>query len=228
MQRQFRVLCAALSLVVTTAFGVEGDPTAGQQKALVCSACHGLDGNAATNPEWPILAGQHPQYLAKQLHNYRAGGKDPDGADMVRMNAIMNGQAAGLSDQDIADLAAYFASQETKRTKGADPELVELGEALYRGGDLSSGIPACTGCHSPNGMGNAGAVFPMLAGQHATYTELQLKAFRSMQRANDPGRMMRNIAAKMSDRQIRAVASYIQGLRPTAVNFKVRPQLTAR
>lgn len=180
-----------------------GDAAAGQQKSATCAACHGNDGNSA-NPEWPTLAGQHEKYLVKQLMEFKSG---------ARVNATMNGMAAGLSDQDMADLAAYYSKQ-TVTPGEADPELVELGQQLYRGGNMVTGVAACTACHGPTGSGNPEAQFPALAGQHALYLENQLKAFRAGQRANDAGQMMRNIAAKMSDAEIQAVSSYIQGLRP--------------
>lgn len=185
-----------------------GDPAAGKQKATPCAACHNADGNS-TNPEWPKLAGQNPKYTTKQLHDFKAG-NDPE-AKVKRINSIMNGMAAPLSDQDMDDLAAYFASQ-TMTPGEADKTLVDSGQSIYRGGNLSTGLSACTGCHGPTGAGNPAAGFPALAGQHAQYIETQLKAFRSMERANDPGQMMRNIAMKMSDAEIKAVASYIQGL----------------
>jgi cytochrome c553 len=178
-----------------------GDVSAGKQKSAACAACHNADGNSV-NPEWPKLAGQNVVYLVKQLNDYKAGN---------RVNAIMNGMAAPLSPQDMEDLAAYFSSQ--KITPGqADPKLVALGEQLFRGGNLSSGVPACAACHAPDGAGNPQAGFPALANQHAQYVETQLRAFRAMERANDPGQMMRNIAMKMTDAEIKAVASYAQGL----------------
>jgi cytochrome c553 len=179
----------------------EGDAAAGKQKSATCAACHGADGNS-NNPEWPKLAGQHPAYTVKQLKNFKDG---------ERVNAQMNGLAAPLSEQDMEDLAAYFANQDIARGQ-ADPELVELGERLYRGGDLAREIAACSACHGATGLGNPAARFPMLAGQHALYIETQLKAFRAMTRANDAGQMMRNIALKLTDQDIQAVASYIQGL----------------
>jgi cytochrome c553 len=179
-----------------------GDATAGKQKSASCAACHNADGNS-TNGEWPKLAGQGAKYAAKQLREFKSG---------ERANAIMSGMAAPLSDQDMEDLAAYFASQ-TITGGEADPELVELGQALYRGGNLASGVSACSACHGPDGAGNPEAGFPALGGQHAQYTETQLKAFRSMERANDAGQMMRNTAMRMTDAEIKAVASYIQGLR---------------
>ena len=184
-----------------------GDPAKGQEKSATCTACHGADGNSS-NPEWPSLAGQHAGYIVKQLQNFKAG--EASG----RVNAMMSPMATPLSDEDMLDLGAYYASQSLKPAGGADPELVAEGELLYQGGDFERGIPACTGCHSPVGNGNPGADYPVLRGQHAKYTEMQLMAFRNGERANDPNEMMRQIADKMSDRQIQAVASYIQGLRP--------------
>jgi cytochrome c553 len=183
---------------------VDGDAGAGQQKAAVCAACHGPDGNS-TNPQWPKIAGQNAAYLLKQLHNF----KNPDTG---RNNPIMTAQVAALSDQDMADLAEYFAAQPPSPGV-ADPQLVETGQALYRGGDLERGIVACSGCHGPQGRGNAAAKIPALAGQHAEYTAAQLKAFRAMERANDPNQMMRDAAMRLTDQDIAAVASYLQGLR---------------
>jgi len=184
--------------------GAVGDAAQGQQKAATCAACHGADGNSA-NPEWPSLAGQHAGYLVKQLQDFKSG---------ERVNAMMSGMAAPLSEQDMLDLAAFYASQSWQAAGTADPEWVDAGELLYRGGDFERDIPACTGCHSPVGGGNPGADYPLVRGQHAKYTELQLHAFRSGERANDPNQMMRQVASKMSDRQIQAIASYLQGLRP--------------
>ena len=141
----------------------------------------------------------------------KAGAKNPEAEKGVRVNATMSGMADPLSDQDMEDLAAYFATQ--KGTIGeADPELVALGEAIYRGGNMETGVSACMACHGPSGMGNPAADFPALSGQHAKYTEIQLKAFRSHQRANDSSQMMRDVVARMTDKEIAAVASYIQGL----------------
>jgi cytochrome c553 len=178
-----------------------GDAGVGRTKAAVCASCHGQDGNSV-NPEWPKLAGQGEAYIIKQLTDFKAG---------VRTNAIMNGMAAPLSPQDIADVAAYFSSQ--KRTPGgASKDLVAQGEKLYRGGNSVSGAPACLGCHGPSGAGNPAARFPSLSGQHATYVATQLKNFKDGARANDPNKMMRMVAAKLSDAEIKAVADYVQGL----------------
>ena len=178
-----------------------GDAAAGKAASATCAGCHGPDGNSA-NPEWPKLAGQGAPYLVKQLHNF----KDGD-----RKNATMAPMAMGLSDQDMENLAAYFSDQ-TMSQGAAEKSLVELGEKIYRGGNAASGVAACIGCHGPTGAGNPAAKFPRLAGQHAKYVENQLHAFKSGERNNDAGKMMRNIAGKMTDKEIQAVASYVQGL----------------
>lgn len=182
-----------------------GDTQAGMEKSATCVACHQTDGNS-TDPTMPKIAGQHASYLAKQLYDFKSG------EEGGRNNAIMSPMVAALSDQDIADLAAYY-SEQTISLQGADPELVEQGQNLYLGGDLERAIPACTGCHGPAGRGNPAAKFPLLAGQHAEYTAQQLKAFRAMTRSNDPNQMMRDIAIKLTDPEIAALAAYIQGLR---------------
>ena len=183
---------------------VKGDATAGQAKAAVCGACHGPDGNSPA-PNFPKLAGQGERYLTKQLHDIKDG---------KRTVLEMTGLLTNLNDQDLADLAAYFASQKGS-VGAADPKLVARGEQLFRGGNLEKGLPACTGCHSPNGAGNAAAGFPHLSGQHATYIAKQLTDFRKEEagRANDGDAMtMRTIARKLSDEDIAALSSYIQGL----------------
>ncbi|MBZ9784018.1 cytochrome c4 [Pseudomonas sp. REP124] len=181
-----------------------GDAAAGQAKAAVCGACHGPDGNSMA-PNFPKLAGQGERYLTKQLHDIKSG---------KRTVLEMTGLLTNLSDQDLADLAAYFASQKGS-VGAADPKIVARGEALFRGGDLAKGMPACTGCHSPNGAGNAAAGFPHLGGQHAQYVAKQLTDFRKEEggRNNDGDtKPMQSIAKKMSDEDIAAVSSYIQGL----------------
>ena len=183
---------------------LKGDATAGQTKAAVCGACHGPDGNSPA-PNFPKLAGQGERYLTKQLHDIKDG---------KRTVLEMTGLLTNLSDQDLADIAAYFASQKGS-VGAADPKLVARGEKLFRGGDLEKGLPACTGCHSPNGAGIAAAGFPHLSGQHATYIAKQLTDFRKEEagRANDgDAAIMRTIARKLSDEDIAAVSSYIQGL----------------
>lgn len=179
-----------------------GDPDAGKTKSAACAACHGVDGNSL-NPEWPNLAGQNEKYLSKQLAYFSDGERD---------NATMKPMAAGLSQQDREDLAAYYAGQ-TAKIGAASPELVEFGQKLYRSGNAESGVAPCMGCHGPNGTGNPAAGYPALRGQQAKYTENQLHGFAEGKRVNENARkMMQILASRMTNREIRAVASYIQGL----------------
>lgn len=190
-----------ISLAALGSAHAAGDAAAGKAKSASCAACHGPDGNSPT-PAFPRIAGQHAGYLVKQLQDYKSGD---------RVNATMNGMAAALSDQDMADLAAYFASQ-APTIGTADPAQVELGETIYRAGNQATGVAACSACHGPAGAGNPMANFPSLQGQYADYTVLQLNHFRAGERANDAGAMMRGVADKMTDAEIQAVAQYIQGL----------------
>ena len=183
------------------------DPAKGQSIAQVCSACHGTDGNSA-QPANPHLAGQHADYTAKQLANF----KPQDGKPAERPSAIMAGMAAPLSADDMRNLAAWFETQKPQPRAARDAKLVKQGQAIYRGGIASKGVAACTACHGPAGAGIP-AQFPRLAGQYAEYTAAQLKAFRSGERGNDPNRMMRSIAERLSDQDIAALADYIAGLR---------------
>jgi cytochrome c553 len=194
-------IAALAGIVAWAPAQAAGDAEAGKAKAVTCTACHGTDGNSAA-PNFPKLAGQHASYTAKQLADFKAGG---------RTDATMNAMAAPLSEQDMADLAAFYATQQVKvGTAAADK--VERGETLYRAGNAATGVSACAACHGPTGSGNAMANFPSLSGQHADYTVAQLKNFRAGARANDAGSMMRSIAGKMTDAEIEAVAQYIQGL----------------
>lgn len=180
-----------------------GDTAKAQQiVAQLCSACHGVDGNSAI-PANPNLARQIPEYTTKQLANFKSG---------ERANAVMAGMVAALSPEDMANLGTYFWRQTAKPGVATNKELALLGQSLYRGGNGATGVPACSGCHSPDGAGIP-KQYPRLAGQHAEYTASQLKAWRSGERANDPNKMMRMIAAKLSDREIQAVSEFIQGLR---------------
>jgi len=179
---------------------------AAQIASTVCVACHGPDGNSPI-PQNPNLAGQVPQYITKQLTNFKNADK-PTG----RKNAIMQGMVATLTDEDMKNLGAHYAAQAPKAGTATDKTLAALGEKLWRGGDAGRGIPACSGCHSPNGAGIP-AQFPRLAGQYAEYLAAQLKAFRAGERQNDPNKMMQMIAVKMSDQDIAAVAQFSQGLR---------------
>ena len=181
---------------------LSGDPMNGKNLSQVCAVCHGADGNSV-NPIWPKLAGQHATYILKQLNNFKNGD---------RINAQMTGMVAPLSQQDMTDLALYFQNQ--KNTLGfANPDLVNLGQKIYRAGDSEKGIGACMACHGPAGSGNPGAKYPSLRGQHAEYTSTQLKMFKTGERNNDANAVMRSIASRMTDSQIKAVSEYIQGLR---------------
>lgn len=193
----------AVSLV-STAFALPafaGDAAIGKAKSATCAACHGPDGNSAA-PNFPKLAGQHESYIAKQLRNFKTG---------ARKDPTMTAMVAPLSDSDIDDLAAFFASQSVKVGATAEDKL-EFGQALYRAGNASSGVAACAACHGPNGAGNPQAFFPSLSGQHADYIAAQLRMFRKGERINDAGNMMRGVAARMTDAEIDAVAQYVQGL----------------
>ena len=201
-------LLFCLSLTISGFTLAQGDAEAGKAKSATCAACHGSDGNSMI-PMNPKLAGQHQKYLVKQLHEFKAAAMSS--GKEGRNNAVMNGMAVGLSDQDMLDISAYFSSQTAK--PGATPEeYVAPGAALYRGGDAERKITACIACHGPrgNGMGQAG--FPDISGQHLDYTVSQLKMFRSGDRHNDLNGMMRDIAAKLTDEDITILANYISGL----------------
>ena len=188
-------------LMLVSNYSYAGDPAKGKTLSQTCAACHSVDGNSI-NPIWPKLAGQHTQYLVKQIQDFKDG---------KRVNAQMAPMVASLSEQDITDLAAYFSSQKVK-PGSAKPELIEAGQKLYRAGDTQAGIPACMACHGPAGAGNPVALYPAIAGQHAAYTAIQLKAFKSEERSNDANKVMRTISASMTNAQIEAVSEYIQGL----------------
>jgi cytochrome c553 len=199
------LLCAALAAAQGAA---KPDMVKGAQIAKqVCAACHAGDGNsaAAANPK---LAGQIPEYLHKQLVNFKPQG----GKKAERDNAVMAGMVASLSDGDMRDVAAYYASQKLQPAAAASKELAAQGQKLWRGGNAANNVPACSGCHGPDGSGIP-SQFPRLAGQFAEYVEAQLKLFRASGRANDPNGMMRGVAARMSDQEIKAVAEYAAGLR---------------
>ncbi len=181
----------------------QGSVDAGRTKSGTCAACHGVDGNSA-NAEWPSLAGQHAQYIVRQLKAFKSG---------ERQNVTMMPFAQMLSEQDMLDVAAYFEAQ-TPTPKGADPALVSLGQQIYRGGVPDRGIAACIGCHGPTGHGNPLAAFPRISGQHATYVEKTLKDYAAGSRRSDmdKNQMMRNVAGLLLDDEIHALASYVQGL----------------
>lgn len=182
---------------------VDGSADAGKAKSTTCSACHGADGNSV-NPEWPSLAGQHAGYAYQQLQAFKSGD---------RVNVLMSGQAMMLQDQDMRDLAVYFESQTPAAKSVADASSVDKGEALYRGGDRENGVSACMACHGPTGRGNPAADYPAIAGQYAVYTAKQLRDYASGTRKSVAAvQSMRDIASRLNEEDIQAVASYIQGL----------------
>ena len=180
------------------------DVEKGKELSASCAACHGDDG-ISLNPVWPKLAGQNPKYLASQLHEFKKG------SDGNRNNAVMYGISVNLSDQDIEDLSEYYSSLKSSVGLTKD-EYLELGRNIYRGGNMEIKMQACISCHGPNGQGNYAAAIPMLSGQHSQYTYQQLKNFQTSMRSNDYNKMMRNIVHRMTDEEMKAVASYIEGL----------------
>lgn len=220
------LLLALGALVVFPATAVAGDPDAGADKVAVCAACHGDDGNSLS-PNFPKIAGMGEKYLLKQLRDIRAWDieTDPDrkrttGRPLVEMTGMLR----NMDDQDLKDIAAYYAQHEMRITGAVEKEVqlnsgqrvdsLALGEQIYRAGNHRTGVPACAGCHAPDGSGNAPAAFPRLSGQYPEYIEQQLRAFRGGDRVNDGEQMMMRLAAeRMSDAEIEAVANYISGLR---------------
>jgi cytochrome c553 len=191
-------------ICVTSAVAADyGDPAKAQSIAnQICAACHGADGNSPL-PINPSLAGQHPEYLFKQLKDFKSGNRN---------NAVMMGMVAGLSAEDMRNLSAYYAAQKLSEAAAKDKDLVAQGRKLFRGGNLAIGVAACAGCHAPNGAGIP-SQYPRLAGQHPEYVVAQLKAFRVGERANDTNNMMRAVAGRLTDKEIAAVAEYLSGLR---------------
>ena len=194
-------LCAATAFAAEPAPAAKPDLAKGQATSSgVCAACHTADGSRGS-PANPILQGQHPEYIVKQLTEYKAG---------KRQNAIMNGMAATLSEADMKNVAAFYATKQAKPGFAKSKDLASLGEKLYRGGAADRNIPACSGCHNPDGAGIP-AQYPRLAGQHADYIEAQMVAFRGGARKNSA--QMTAIAAKLNDREIKALSDYVAGLR---------------
>jgi len=214
MNRCLPLLAAALAVAATTTWAAtptlpaKADPAKGQQIfSTVCVACHNSDGNSSISVN-PKLAGQHPEYLLKQMRNFKGeGGKQPE-----RLNPIMNGMIAAYSDDQMRDIAAYLSEQKLKPEVSKNRDTIEYGRKLYRAGDQAKGLPACAACHGPTGSGMP-AQYPRIAGQFTDYTESQLKSFRAGERANDSNKMMRMVALKMTDAEIKAVADYVAGLR---------------
>lgn len=187
---------------------IPGDAAKGQQIATqVCAACHNADGNSSI-PANPSLAGQHAEYIIKQLKNF----KSQDGKPAERESPIMGAMVAPLSPEDMNNLGAYYAQQTPKPGVARDKSLAEQGEKIYRGGNLETSLPACAGCHSPNGAGLP-PNYPRLAGQQSEYVATQLRAFRTEQRTKDPNNEMHMIATRMSEREMQAVSEFISGLR---------------
>jgi cytochrome c553 len=180
-----------------------GSIEAGRTKSATCAACHGVDGNSVT-PDWPMLAGQHSSYIVRQLRAFKNG---------ERTDVTMKPFADLLSEQDMLDVAAYFEAQRPV-PKGADPALVSLGQQIYRGGLPARGVAACIACHGPDGAGNPLAAYPRISAQHAAYTTKQLNAYAAGDRRSDVdvNQMMRNVASLLFEDEIRALASYVQGL----------------
>jgi len=198
------ILALLLAFSASDDHALKGNVEAGEAKAATCAACHGVDGNS-TNPEWPKLAGQHADYLQRQLQLYKTAGRE---------NAVMAGMVITLNDQDMADLAAYFNAQ-TRQDGIADESLIDLGAKVYRAGNPETGAAACIACHGPSGAGNPQAGYPALAGQHGLYVANALRAFRDgavWGKDDEANAVMSEVAAKLSDQEIEAVSSYIQGL----------------
>lgn len=190
-----------VALVYSMAAMAAGDYQAGEKKSVTCAACHGAQG-VSSNPEWPSLAGQHRTYFIKQLRDFKMGSRNA---------AVMGPIVANLSDQDMEDLAIFYAKQPLPA--GATPQrYLVRGEALYRGGDFDQHITACIACHGPTAMGNEQAGFPLLSGQQAKYSVLQLQQFKDKTRRNDVNSIMQDISARMSAEDMEAVAHYLSGL----------------
>jgi cytochrome c553 len=181
-----------------------GDPVAGKTKSAACGGCHGFDGNSPI-ATYPKLAGQNEAYITKQVHDFKA--------NTTRQNAIMMGMVAALSDEDAANIGAYFQAQHVTAAATFDESKIAAGREIYKGGNLQAGVPACQACHGPTGAGTAGIGYPMLGGQYAEYTLAQLKAFKDGSRTNDDKELMRSIVAKMSEEDMVAVANYIASLK---------------
>jgi cytochrome c553 len=198
-------LAALLACVcVAQVHAQEGSIEAGRTKSVTCAACHGADGNSVA-ADWPSLAGQHASYIVRQLQAYRSG---------ERQDVTMTVFAMMLSDQDMLDLAAYFAAQ-TRQPKGADPASISLGQQIYRGGIPERGIAACIACHGPGGHGNPLAAYPSISNQQAAYVSKTLTQYKSGERRSDTqfSQMMRNVTEMLLENEIAALASYVQGLR---------------
>lgn len=218
MKKVFKYAVFSLGLVAASHGAMAaGDAAAGEAKTAMCAGCHGADGNSLA-PNFPKLAGLGEKYIIKQLKDIKDG-RAKGGRDVVEMTGMLN----ALSDQDMADIAAFFSSKpmqlsgskdiQVQASSGIKVDGLELGARVFRAGNLETAVPACTGCHSPTGQGNAPAGYPRIGGQHAAYIEKQLRAFRSGDRWNDGDqKIMREVAENMTDAEIIAVSNYIAGL----------------
>lgn len=202
--RLIAVVIGCLSFTMAGMAQAAGDAEAGKGKAAACGGCHGMDGNSMV-PTFPKLAGQNEKYIVKQLQAFKA--------NKGRQNEIMLGMAAGLSDQDMSDIGAYFQRQTVSSAAPADESKLSHGRELYKGGNLVTKMPACQACHGPTGAGNPGTGYAQIGGQYADYTKAQLLAFKNGDRTTDDKAMMRNIAKMMSDKEIEAVSQYIASLK---------------
>ncbi|HBV76253.1 MULTISPECIES: c-type cytochrome [Vibrio] len=201
-------LILIFSLVASCSVWAQGNIDAGKEKSVTCGACHGADGNSLVT-QYPKIAGQHVKYLEKQLHDLKLG--MTSGGKQGRYDPVMSAMAMPLSDQDIADLAAYYAS--LPQSEGSTPEnVVEKGKALYFAGDASKGLTACSACHGPRGEGMELGGFPRISGQHAEYVKAQLIKFRSSERSNDMNEMMQDVTKNLTDDEIDILSQYIGGL----------------
>lgn len=208
MQVRFEIVIATLfwALVSASSAYAAGDPAQGQAQAAACGACHGADGATGLDPSYPNLAGQNENYLVRQLQMIRDGDREI---------ALMTGQLTGKTDQDLQDLAAYYASLPGKISQAqGDDQQIARAEQIYRGGIARKNVAACSACHAPTGGGNAPAGFPRIGGQSSAYTVVQLTAYREGLRTTDEsfGGMMRGVAQGLTDGEIAVLADYIQGL----------------
>ena len=195
--------CMILAMSLAGTAHAAGDAAAGQTKAAACGGCHGMDGNSPV-PNFPKMAGQGEKYIAKQIAEFKA--------NTTRKNEIMLGMSAALTDQDAADIGAYFASQKVTAAAPFDESKIAMGREIYKGGNLTEGIPACQSCHGPSGAGMPSAGYPQVGGQYTDYTIAQLKAFKEGTRTNDEKELMRSIVKQLSDEQLEAVAHYMASL----------------
>ncbi|MGM0525899.1 MAG: c-type cytochrome [Pseudomonadota bacterium] len=206
--KKFAIILGLFLGSTGVALAQQGDPEAGKDKSQVCAACHGPQGEAPTDM-YPHLAGQHEKYLYKQLMDFKTASET--GGEEGRNNAVMMGQVASLSEQDMADLAAFYAAQDEPKGETAE-DVISKGADLYRRGNPESNVPSCAGCHGPRGNGMGLAAFPDISGQYPAYVISQLEMFRSGERANDPNGMMRGVAEKMTDEEIELLSKYLHGL----------------